>query len=150
MTARGNLLLTDKVENLIAFGLKAGGLSMADIQQSLPLDSMTTAELEALITRMEAAGVAVDIDPALLAPRPDTASAAATNVVAPVAARAGPDASTVKAAGGPSITTHTTAPQGFDVRPSRLYVRRSAKALLFSAISIVVLALAALVLWQVA
>ncbi len=56
-------------DRLVEQGRRHGGLKTDDIQQVLPVESMTSEELVDMLTRLEAADIAVEIDPALLHPR---------------------------------------------------------------------------------
>jgi hypothetical protein len=54
---------------LIRMGRARGGLEVDEIRQVLPVDAMTAEELADVLTRLEEAGISIEIDAALLAPR---------------------------------------------------------------------------------
>lgn len=77
MTASSNL------DRLVEIGRRRGGLKVEDIEAALPLDAMDVDELARMLARLEEAGVSVEIDPALLKDRRDSAPPLATPDVLP-------------------------------------------------------------------
>jgi len=60
---------TTMFDRLVELGRRHGALQSDDIRQALPVDTMTIEEIVDVLTRLEEAGIAVEIDPALLTPR---------------------------------------------------------------------------------
>jgi Sigma-70 factor, region 1.1 len=58
------------LDYLMQLGRQRGALEIDDIRQVLEVDTMTTEELADVVARLDEAGIPVEIDPALLAPRP--------------------------------------------------------------------------------
>jgi hypothetical protein len=54
---------------LIQMGRARGGLEVDELRQVVPIDAMTAEELADVLTRLEEAGISIEIDAALLAPR---------------------------------------------------------------------------------
>jgi hypothetical protein len=54
---------------LIRMGRARGGLAVDELRQVAPVDAMTAEELADVLTRLEEAGISIEIDAALLAPR---------------------------------------------------------------------------------
>lgn len=55
-------------DRLVELGRQRGTLQSDDIRQALPVETMTTEEIVDVVTRLEDAGITVEIDPALLTP----------------------------------------------------------------------------------
>ena len=79
-------------DRLAEQGRRRGGLKTDDIRQVLPIESMTAEELVDMLTRLEAAGIAVEIDPALLKPRHRQNTPQPTKSAAPTAPQGVPPA----------------------------------------------------------
>ena len=63
------MISPEMFDRLAEQGRRRGGLKTDDIRQVLPIESMTAEELVDMLNRLEVAGIAVEIDPALLNPR---------------------------------------------------------------------------------
>ena len=63
------MISTTVFDRLLELGRQRGALQSDDIRQALPVDTMTIEEIVDVLTRLEEAGIAVEIDPALLIPR---------------------------------------------------------------------------------
>ena len=68
---------------------RGGRLTVEDLGRSLPLDSMSEAEIAQVVERLERAGIDVDVDPALTRRHPDATADNADGVVS-MAAPAAP------------------------------------------------------------
>ena len=64
------MISTTAVDRLMQLGRRQGGLEIDDIRQALPIDTMTIEELADVMTRLEEAGISVEIDAGLLTPYP--------------------------------------------------------------------------------
>lgn len=53
---------------LIDLARRRGGISMEDLREALPIDSMTVEDISHVLARLDEAGFDLDIDPALLSP----------------------------------------------------------------------------------
>ena len=71
MRGLGNLRVvsTTAFDRRMQRGRAQGGLNADDKRQALPVDTMTAAELADVRERLEDAGLSIEIDAALLAPR---------------------------------------------------------------------------------
>jgi hypothetical protein len=72
---RSNVITNETFAYLRQLGLRKGGLLIDDLNNTLPVDALPTEVLADLIVRLEEAGVAVEIDSALLTPRRDASCA---------------------------------------------------------------------------
>jgi hypothetical protein len=61
------------ISELTAIGRRQGRLRLDDVKRVLPVESMSADELAEAMTRLEEAGIEVDLDPDLLRPRHDAA-----------------------------------------------------------------------------
>jgi hypothetical protein len=112
-------------DRLVEMGRRRGALQSDDLRQALPVDTMTTEEIVDVVTRLEDAGIAVEIDPALLKPRHRKMPSQVTKTAAvpsPDSARPAPSdgrlsglESSITAARGSS--SQTTVPAGKFVKP---------------------------------
>ena len=59
--------------DLINLARQRGGLTMEDLRKALPLDSMSVEDISLVLTRLDKAGVDLEIDPDLLLPENKTA-----------------------------------------------------------------------------
>ncbi len=59
--------------DLISRARQGGSLTMEDLRQALPVDSMTVEDISQVLARLDQAGFDVEIDPALLSPEDKTA-----------------------------------------------------------------------------
>ena len=59
---------SDDLNRLIQLGRQRGALTVDDLRHTMPLDQMSAEDVADVIARLEAAGVAVELDPALLVP----------------------------------------------------------------------------------
>jgi MFS superfamily sulfate permease-like transporter len=57
------------LDRLKEISRQRGRLGIADLQQALPVDTMSIEELSDVLVQLEEAGIPVEIDPALLTPR---------------------------------------------------------------------------------
>jgi len=86
------MISTEMFDRLVEQGRRRGGLKTDDIRQVLPIESMTAEELVDMLNRLEVAGIAVDIDPALLNPRHRQMSAQPTKSASPASPQSVPPA----------------------------------------------------------
>src|SRR5215210_3868012 len=63
-----------RLQDLIDLGQTKGRLSTEDLQEVIPVDTMSLEELAEVILRLERAGIDVEVDPALLEREPGTAA----------------------------------------------------------------------------
>ena len=70
MKASNSGMLTDDpaVERLVALGQRKGHLTFDDLRTALPIDSMSGAAIAAAISRVEAAGILIEVEEELLEP----------------------------------------------------------------------------------
>jgi hypothetical protein len=54
---------------LIDLARRRGGISMEDLREALPIDSMTVEDISHVLARLDEAGFDLDIDPELLSPQ---------------------------------------------------------------------------------
>jgi len=120
------MISTAVFDRLVQLGRRRGALQSDDIRQALPVDAMTTEEIVDVVTRLEDAGIAVEIDPALLTPRHRKMPSQVTKTTAePSPNSARPAASDGRISGLESSITaarksssQTTVPVGKFVKPS--------------------------------
>ena len=62
------MISTTAVDRLMQLGRRRGGLHIDDIRQVLPVDTMTIEELADVVSRLEEAGIAFEIDAGMLTP----------------------------------------------------------------------------------
>ena len=66
----GATIFAGPVSRLVEAGQRRGRLSVEDLRRELPVHAMTPEELAIVVTRLEDAGIAVEIDESLLRPAP--------------------------------------------------------------------------------
>ena len=66
---------SDLLARLVADGRKRGRLTVEDLAQVLPIDSMAPGEIALVVAHLEEAGVPVEVDEALLQGRPASGAA---------------------------------------------------------------------------
>ena len=146
MDQEGTAMISTTVfDRLLELGRRRGALQSDDIRQALPVDTMTIEEIVDVLTRLEEAGIAVEIDPALLTPRhrktnPEEVRTA-TRIPPPGEQEATRDArlsrlaSSIKAARGGS--SRTTEPAGKFVKmPGTTFILVAALILLILALAV--------------
>jgi hypothetical protein len=120
-----------RLQDLIELGRTKGRLSTEDLQQAMPVGTMSVGDLAEVILRLERDGIDVDIDPALLQPDPGGAPRR------PILVEALPDSALgtedrPKAAGtaSPAAVRSAGPPDADAVQPSRRSLNVSAAVLM--------------------